>query len=73
MKRNININGKTYEIAENSINEGVYTFAIEDGMYNYNTIKELERAGLSCHIDKSEGNELVCRSETPIVINEVVE
>lgn len=71
--RTVEVNGKTYEVAPHSINEGNYTFVIEEGMYDANTIRELERAGLVCHIDKGEGNELVCESETPIVIKEVNE
>lgn len=68
--RTVEINGKTYEVAPYSVNEGNYTFVIEDGRYDINTIKELERAGIECRIDKSEGNELVCTSESPIKINE---
>lgn len=71
--KTVEINGKTYEVAKESVNEGVYTFAIEDGMYDLHTIHTLENAGLECHIDKSENNELVCRSESPIEIKHTEE
>ncbi|MCQ2277703.1 MAG: hypothetical protein MJZ62_00250 [Bacteroidales bacterium] len=64
------VDGKTYQVKNESVNEGNYTFAIADGMYDLHTIHTLENAGLECHIDKGEGNELVCRSNKPIHIKE---
>ena len=65
--KTVTIDNRTYIINANSVNAGTYTFVIEEGLYDINTIRQLERSGISCHIDKGEGNELVCSSTTPIV------
>ena len=40
--RTVEVDGKTYPVKNESVNEGNYTFAIADGMYDLHTIHTLE-------------------------------